>query len=77
MPRRTQLAGGLDVDVVVAAAYADDDPQGLELLQVLTGQRDCVVHHGSHRLVQHLRGRDHVPSHVIGLAEQKCRRGAT
>ena len=53
----TQLPGCLDVYVVVAAADADDDAQSLELLQVLTGQRDGVVHHGAHRLVQHLVGR--------------------
>ena len=52
----TQLPGGLDVDVVVAAADADDDAQRFELLQVLPGQRDGVVHHGTHRFVQHLRG---------------------
>lgn len=53
-PLLTELPGGLDIDVVVAAANADDDAQSLELLQVLPGQRDGVVHHGAHRLVQHL-----------------------
>lgn len=51
---RTQLSGGLDVDVVVAAADADNDAQRLELLQVLSGQGDGVVHHGSHCLIEHL-----------------------
>lgn len=55
-PALTELAGSLDVDVVVAAAYPHDHSQGLELLQVLPGQRDGVVHHGAHRFVQHLRG---------------------
>jgi len=50
----TQLPGSLDVNVVVAAADADDDAQSFELLQVLPGQGDGVVHHGTHRLVQHL-----------------------
>jgi len=54
----TELPGGLDVDVVVAAADADDDAQRLELLQVLSGQGDGVVHHGPHRLVQHLAGHE-------------------
>lgn len=52
--RLTELPGSLDVDVVVAAADADNDAQRLELLQVLSGQGDGVVHHGAHRLVQHL-----------------------
>lgn len=51
----TELPGSLDVDVVVAAADAYDDAQRLELLQVLSGQGDGVVHHGPHGLVQHLR----------------------
>lgn len=50
----TELSGGLNVDVVVSAADADDDAQRFELLQVLPGQGDGVVHHGPHRLVQHL-----------------------
>lgn len=50
----TELPSSLDVDVVVAAAYSDDDPQGLELLQVLPGQGDGVVHHGPHGFIQHL-----------------------
>lgn len=50
----TELPSSFDVDVVVAAAYSDDDPQGLELLQVLPGQGDGVVHHGPHGFIQHL-----------------------
>lgn len=50
----TQLSGRLDVDVVVAAADADDDSQSFELLQVLPGQGDGMVHHGPHCLIQHL-----------------------
>lgn len=50
-PRPTELPRRFDVDVVVAAAYSNDDPQGLELLQVLSGQRDGVVHHGPHGFV--------------------------
>lgn len=50
-PALTELAGGLDVDVVVAAAYPHDHPQGLELLQVLPGEGDGVVHHGTHGFV--------------------------
>lgn len=51
----TELPGSLDVNVVVSAADADDDAQRLELLQVFSGQGDCVVHHGPHGLIQHLR----------------------
>lgn len=54
----TQLAGSLDVDVVIATPDADDDPQSLELLQVLPGERDGVVHHGAHCLVKHLQQAD-------------------
>lgn len=59
----TELPGGFDVDVVVAAAYSDDDPQGLELLQILPGQGDGVVHHGPHSFVQHLQHNTGVRSH--------------
>ncbi len=51
----TEFTGSLDVDVVVAAADADNDAQRLELLQVLSGQGDGVVHHGPDCLIQHLR----------------------
>lgn len=43
--RPTELPRRFDVDVVVAAAYSNNDPQGLELLQVFSSQRDGVVHH--------------------------------
>lgn len=56
----TELPGGLDVDVVVAAADADDDAQCLELLQVLSSQGDGMVHHGPDCLVQHLCEREDV-----------------
>lgn len=51
----TELPGSLDVDVVIAAADANDNAQCLELLQVLSSQGDGVVHHGSYCLIQHLR----------------------
>ena len=47
----TEFARSLDVDVVVAAAYPHDHSQGLELLQVLPGERDGVIHHGADCLV--------------------------
>lgn len=50
----TQLSCRLNVDVVVTAADANDDAKSFELLQVLSGQGDGVIHHGPHRLVQHL-----------------------
>lgn len=59
----TKFPSSFDVDVVVAAAYSDDDPQGLELLQVLPGQGDGVVHHGPHSFIQHLQHNTGVRSH--------------
>ena len=50
----TKISGRFEVNVVEAAAYADDDPQGFELLQVLPHQCDGVVHQSSHSLVQNL-----------------------
>ncbi len=50
----TQLPGGLNVDIVDAAADADDDAQRLELLQVLLGEVDGVPHQRAHRLIEHL-----------------------
>lgn len=50
----TQLAGGLDVDVVYAGADAHNDPERLELLQVLLGEYDGVPHESADCLVQHL-----------------------
>lgn len=50
----TELARSLDVDVVVAAAYPHDHSQRLELLQVLPGEGDGVVHHRAYSLVQNL-----------------------
>lgn len=47
----SELAGSLDVHVVVATAYPHDHSQGLELLQVLPGEGDGVVHHGTHGFV--------------------------
>lgn len=63
----TQLPRRFDVDVVVAAADADDDAQSFKFLQVLTGQSDGVIHHGTNRLVQHLR--EHVPLEPTWLTE--------
>lgn len=51
----TELPGSLDVNVVVAAADADNNAECLELLQVLSSQGDGVVHHGPDCLIQHLR----------------------
>ena len=38
-------------DIVVATAYPHNHSRGLELLQVLPGERDDVIHHGANRLV--------------------------
>lgn len=53
----TQFPGRFDVDVVVAAADADDDAQPFELLQVFPHQGDGVVHQRAHSFVQHLQRR--------------------
>ena len=50
----TQFPGRFDVDVVVAAANADDDAQGFKLFQVFSHQSDGVVHQSSHGFIQHL-----------------------
>lgn len=50
----TQFPGRFDVNVVVAAADADDDTQRFELLQVFSHQSDGVVHQSSYGFVQHL-----------------------
>lgn len=47
----THFSSSFYVDVIVAAANADDDAQGFKLLQVLSGECDGVVHHCSHCLI--------------------------
>ncbi len=60
----TQFPGRFDVNVVVAAADADDDAQSFKLFQVFSHKSDGVVHQSAYCFIQHLHTHTHTNTHT-------------
>ncbi len=61
----TQFPGRFDVNVVVAAADADDDAQSFKLFQVLSHKSDGVVHQSTYCFIQHLHTHTHTHTQLF------------